>query len=961
MLTKSLSSIVAILLIVLITVLSVFAIYVFVAYYASSGPPEDVGREIVALKVEGVQILGAMATPNGPMVALNLFLRSLSHVALVVDRVYVIDPYGNVVYTQAIPETTVRFGEVTVVTIYIPRNVYNELLEFEIVKLVLSSSTGSEGVAYLTREVLQSLSSNVLLSGYKFVIINCSDADGWWVDTKKIVEAIAKLRKLGYQIDMLIINDTDQLANFIENPSNFEGRDWSNSIVINAHGEVVPIPLSYIPSYDPTTSECGSPDWVDWYRNISYAISNYRLVWVSVVGYPFYYVSNTRCSDWTRTTAGGIVHVYEVGDRGLKEILRNDLVECWSGYEWRVMVGNKSYHDFLDNSVPTSLTDEGLRFENEFYNAIVGEPLPQTLHCARAAYLASITPYLPIYANESTTIVQRMLVLYDDFDADTVNPTTVDPQGYAYWNLSGSYSIGGSSITLLPGTYMHVFDNDVMWNDLPDVGTSKEFNFTYLLNLSIASSGSSTVFIVHLSNPYTHDLRYVVVNVSLPLQPSTNLLGIEDLNGIELMVPVNLECRSSGCYAVVGIPYLPSTGATLFLIESTHARNYSLGEIFLAYDDFENSTYTQESWKLQGVATVVTLGSNHVLQLVPEDYGKVGRAYYSKQLPSDVGRIVIEFDYMIVNQTTPDSADGFVAFFFADYSEDLSTAGGGSLGFDNLSGYGIEFDIWRNPEFYDPDDSHIALINNSVSNHVVYNDLNALNDEPLQRNVWHHAKIVVDLYLKRITVTVDGYTVIDASFTSINVLHRWIGLSAATGGACDGVVIDNYRVYGAYMYVDSSQVDVVSRSIALIEIGSVALGNTKLVINATRFIPLDNEFHVLNASIVGNAKLVICIDGSCTSFDNLGILNFVKPFIGFHTLGPTVRIGWVKVYADEAEWSGPRFCVFSVKLGDGVLVLNTFSPPRDQLKEFGYALSDVDLDFIAKIAVLYPAYIQYRS
>jgi hypothetical protein len=144
--------------------------------------------------------------------------------------------------------------------------------------------------------------------GGTLYILNCSDANGWWITgytAQSLAEDLYRLLS-PYFIDTIMVQNTAELATILGG-NNLQGETHQNAVVINTFGEAVPIPSSY----------CQDPYWDDVYARYSYEIGQkvrqYNWTWCSIVGYPFYYVSNTaefqsQQNDWgiygMRRTAG---------------------------------------------------------------------------------------------------------------------------------------------------------------------------------------------------------------------------------------------------------------------------------------------------------------------------------------------------------------------------------------------------------------------------------------------------------------------------------------------------------------------------------------------------------------------------------------------------------------------------------------------------------------------------------
>ena len=128
--------------------------------------------------------------------------------------------------------------------------------------------------------------------------------------------------------------------------------------------------------------------------------------------------------------------------------------------------------------------------------------------------------------------------------------------------------------------------------------------------------------------------------------------------------------------------------------------------------------------------------------------------------------------------------DGMTVMFYKDTHYAL--VGGGALGFGkNASGYGVEMDAYKNS--WDPSSKHIAIIQNTTKNHLVYE-----NDRRAADLGWH--RMIVDVHSTDIEVYVDNDMVlkytgpIDRSFGGF-------GFSAATGYLSGLHRIDDVKIY----------------------------------------------------------------------------------------------------------------------------------------------------------------------
>ncbi len=151
-------------------------------------------------------------------------------------------------------------------------------------------------------------------SNSSIYLVACSDAPGWWI-TGYVPQTMAKSLKeylVNYYVNVTIINDTSQLYSYLfEDPP-------VNATVINCHGEAVPIPDQYVSG--------GNPNWIQYIRDIRGNTLNYNWTWVSIVGYPFYYVSNRNYENWK---AWGVTGLYRVATDGLSVFATNEKGSGW--------------------------------------------------------------------------------------------------------------------------------------------------------------------------------------------------------------------------------------------------------------------------------------------------------------------------------------------------------------------------------------------------------------------------------------------------------------------------------------------------------------------------------------------------------------------------------------------------------------------------------------------------------
>jgi hypothetical protein len=143
-------------------------------------------------------------------------------------------------------------------------------------------------------------------------ILNCDDANGWWITgfTGQTLAQDVYDTMSPYFLTTIMVNSTSQLDTLLSglpitsNPNELvEG-----AVVINTFGETVPIPASKAATYSQYPYAIG--------KRVN--MSNWT--WVSIVGYPFFYTSNT-VSFAGDDNGWGIHGTKQVGSKGLNYFL----------------------------------------------------------------------------------------------------------------------------------------------------------------------------------------------------------------------------------------------------------------------------------------------------------------------------------------------------------------------------------------------------------------------------------------------------------------------------------------------------------------------------------------------------------------------------------------------------------------------------------------------------------------
>jgi len=215
-------------------------------------------------------------------------------------------------------------------------------------------------------------------SGGTLYILNCSDANGWWITgytAQSLAQDLYNLLSPYFQ-RTIMVQTTTQLGQIL-NGTSLQGETLRNATIINTVGEAVPIPAGYYSSsgvgYDPDHSS-----YARYCHTLGQKVRLYNWTWVSIVGYPLYYVSNTGLFPNDQNT-WGIYGMKLVGPAGLNAFLDG--------------LDNKGYGDWW--------WDNGWKYDNDW---ITGSP--------GVVYLSSETSYYcnyyGIYPNPYQTATRAL-------------------------------------------------------------------------------------------------------------------------------------------------------------------------------------------------------------------------------------------------------------------------------------------------------------------------------------------------------------------------------------------------------------------------------------------------------------------------------------------------------------------------------------------------------------------------
>jgi hypothetical protein len=248
--------------------------------------------------------------------------------------------------------------------------------------------------------------------GGTLYILNCSDANGWWITgytAQSLAQDLYNLLSPYFQITIMIQN-TAQLAQIL-NGTALQSEVLQNAVIINTFGEAVPIPSGYYASsgvgYDATGS------YARYCHTLGQRIQQYNWTWISIVGYPFYYVSNTDLfSDQQNTW--GIYGMKNVGPAGLNAFLRGINEEAYVKDDQWITLGNPPY---TNSSALVQLSPNATYFSN--YYGIYPSPYQTATRAVpswiQSRYNLNATAYIfdPVDLGGKTWIAGATFVHYN--------------------------------------------------------------------------------------------------------------------------------------------------------------------------------------------------------------------------------------------------------------------------------------------------------------------------------------------------------------------------------------------------------------------------------------------------------------------------------------------------------------------------------------------------------------------
>jgi hypothetical protein len=159
-------------------------------------------------------------------------------------------------------------------------------------------------------------------------ILNCNDANGWWITGYTGQSLATDLYDLlsPYFTNTMLVNSTSDLGLLLDGTLLPDGvENVNDAVVLNTFGESVPIPSEYCRygshENDGYDAYHDGGTYAKYFHTLGSLTRQYNWTWVSIVGYPFYYVTNTASFVSAQNTYG-IYGMKDVRTAGVNAFLQ---------------------------------------------------------------------------------------------------------------------------------------------------------------------------------------------------------------------------------------------------------------------------------------------------------------------------------------------------------------------------------------------------------------------------------------------------------------------------------------------------------------------------------------------------------------------------------------------------------------------------------------------------------------
>ncbi len=190
--------------------------------------------------------------------------------------------------------------------------------------------TDSEAATYLVASTNVTFTNTPQKISGTLYILNSSDANGWWITGytgQSLAEDLCNLLSPYFNTTIMVQNTT-QLGTLLDGNkiSNSPHENVTNAVILNTFGEAVPIPSNYADLYS-------RDNYAEYCYQLGRRTNQHNWTWVSIVGYPFYYVTNTAKFSSSQNS-WGIYGMVRVSQAGLNSFLRGLDLENYPYYSY---------------------------------------------------------------------------------------------------------------------------------------------------------------------------------------------------------------------------------------------------------------------------------------------------------------------------------------------------------------------------------------------------------------------------------------------------------------------------------------------------------------------------------------------------------------------------------------------------------------------------------------------------
>ncbi len=255
---ESVSPFAAALLLILLLVVASFFVYSWIK--GMMGEMKSSSSQAVNTMKNIAMIEWVRVYDIGKSYSITLAIRNIGDPEIIVDSIFIKEPGGELRVFKTIRKVRIKPGDVAIVTASVPKN------ELKVRPgETLSVWAGCSNAV----TVPATLKASDFLEAPELVVylINITSIGGNWGNPSLLYSALE-----GKAI-IKNISSMSELDNLVRNPPD-------HAVVINCHDEVVPIPPSW------------GGDWYSYFRAIGRNIRDHGWIWVSLMGYPFYYVND---------------------------------------------------------------------------------------------------------------------------------------------------------------------------------------------------------------------------------------------------------------------------------------------------------------------------------------------------------------------------------------------------------------------------------------------------------------------------------------------------------------------------------------------------------------------------------------------------------------------------------------------------------------------------------------------